>query len=1455
MRKTWWLLLTVLLVALCAAIGANAETDGWVKEENHLCYYKDGAKVTGTQTINSYVYYFTDEGYLKHNGQVQNARYYGIVYVDENNELVTGWNTIKGNTYYFFPGSGTAAVYNYNTFSVEIEGERYAFDSNGVLKINSWYNSVYGNEEGKILSGYQTIGDHRYLFGETGRTQYGFHEIEGKVHYFHDWGNAESYEALGWTVISNYIYYFDPQTGVMQTSPRTIDGTSYTFNNDGSLVHDAEVVLKFNNGYWYGYDKNNVELRGWKTLNGETYYFRPEACVDVYEIDNNYYYFDENGRMQKNLLKKTRRYSWNSEECLFYYGADGKRVFGWQTIEGAKYYFDSYYGALIGENYIDNCGYYFNNDGVMQSNYWLKIQGDDYEYIYYYDVDGKRVSGWQTIDGNTYYFDSNAYIGTYGIGDAYYYFNESGILQKNYWYKTGQGELYYFGADGKQLTGWLELNGDTYYFDPYACIDAWKIDGDYYYFDENGKMQRNLLIQTRRYQWDNDKRLYYYGTDGKRVLGWQTINGSKYYFDNYYGAYKGNSYIDDSNYYFNENGVLQTNSFIKQTEYDGQEYTYYYGADGKQLTGWLELNGDTFYLDPYACIDAWEIDGDYYYFDENGKMQRNLLKKTRYYQWGDEEYLYYYGEDGKRVSGWQTINGSKYYFEKDSYCRAYTGECYIEGFDYYFNENGVMQADSLRVTTGEDKQKYIYYYDADGKRVSGWKELNGDTYYFDPYACIDAWEIDGDYYYFDENGKMQRNLLKETRYYQWDSTKHLYYYGKDGKRVSGWVELNGNKYYFGVDGAKTGKDWFDGREYTFSEDGKLIKEIILATDIYFVKDSINVSENETVQLATNIIPSNSNDRRLIWSSFDESIAKVDAQGRVTGISAGYASIMVQLESNSHWATCYVHVYRADSIEAFVTRCYKIILGRDPDESGKNTWINQLYNKDKSASEIIEQFVSSAEFQNKNLSNGEVVEILYKAMMGRGSDPSGKANWVGKLNAGEPVSVVIDGFCDSSEFWGICGTYGIDPGGTKAEDSDSVEGMIKAFVSRCYQIILGRKPDEGGMNTWFNELYSGRKAAAEIIEQFVNSAEFQNKNYGYGDAVEILYKAMLGRMSDSVGKADWVDKLENGQPLEVVINGFCGSNEFISICDSYGIQPGTVNVPEMPTVSDEKIQAFVARCYKIILGRDADEGGMNTWFNELKSGRKAAAEIIEQFVNSQEFKNKKYSDPDAVEILYKAMLGRGSDPAGKADWVAKLSAGQPLEAIINGFCGSAEFKAICDAYGITPGTVNVPQLSKMAVMEEVPAEKPVVKETVNNVTKVVIINASDTVNENLGTAVQAIYINEEKAKEFIGRCYQAILGREAGAEELNGWIGQMMNGSKTADQIARGFLFSGEFKGRNIGNEELVKILYRVYMNREADAEGLATWTQKLDEGTSLNDLLDVFAKTNEFKVVLKDMAQ
>ena len=119
----------------------------------------------------------------------------------------------------------------------------------------------------------------------------------------------------------------------------------------------------------------------------------------------------------------------------------------------------------------------------------------------------------------------------------------------------------------------------------------------------------------------------------------------------------------------------------------------------------------------------------------------------------------------------------------------------------------------------------------------------------------------------------------------------------------------------------------------------------------------------------------------------------------------------------------------------------------------------------------------------------------------------------------------------------------------------------------------------------------------------------------------------------------------------------------------------------------------------------------------------------------------------------------------------------------------------------------------------------------------------------------MYINEEKAKEFVSRCYRHILGRAATDKELEKWVGQMTNGTKTADQIARGFLFSDEFKGKNVSNEALIRILYKVYLNREADPAGLASWTAKLDSGMGLKDLLDTLVKTGEYKNVISGMGK
>jgi len=69
-----------------------------------------------------------------------------------------------------------------------------------------------------------------------------------------------------------------------------------------------------------------------------------------------------------------------------------------------------------------------------------------------------------------------------------------------------------------------------------------------------------------------------------------------------------------------------------------------------------------------------------------------------------ENELYYLDEEGNKVTGWEIINDSKYFFD---------GE-------------GAMQKDTWKKT-----QNATYYLSSQGPVLTGWQEINGSTYYFD----------------------------------------------------------------------------------------------------------------------------------------------------------------------------------------------------------------------------------------------------------------------------------------------------------------------------------------------------------------------------------------------------------------------------------------------------------------------------------------------------------------------------------------------------------------------------------------------------------------------------------------------------------------------------------------------------------------------------------------------------
>ncbi len=90
---------------------------------------------------------------------------------------------------------------------------------------------------------------------------------------------------------------------------------------------------------------------------------------------------------------------------------------------------------------------------------------------------------------------------------------------------------------------------------------------------------------------------------------------------------------------------------------------------------------------------------------------------------------------------------------------------------------------------------------------------------------------------------------------------------------------------------------------------------IAVTKLTLSESSAEVSVGKTLTLTCTIEPTNATNKELVWSTSNETIATVDAQGVVTGVKAGTVTITVASKSDpSVKATCTVTVVGETSID-------------------------------------------------------------------------------------------------------------------------------------------------------------------------------------------------------------------------------------------------------------------------------------------------------------------------------------------------------------------------------------------------------------------------------------------------------------------------------------------------------------------------------------------------------------
>ena len=368
-----------------------------------------------------------------------------------------------------------------------------------------------------------------------------------------------------------------------------------------------------------------------------------------------------------------------NDGCIWklHFDKNGYLNTGWQNDNGSWYYFDpNYFLAIrdtpyqITDESNNTWVYYFDRDGIMQTEYWYprevgiwsyfdkdghmvygwnQIAYDQKDYqTHYFDSEGIELVGWQKIDGKWYYFDKN--VETYGIMETgwllyentWYYLKATGEMASDEWVDGGK---YYVDANGVYIPGkvkvtgsWLKDNTGWWYRNTDGTYprNQWQyIDGNWYHFDQNGYMQTGWLQLGNTW--------YYLKPSGAMAIGWEKVGGDWYYL--------------------NSSGAMQT--------------------------GWLQLGNTWYYLKSSGAMASNEwVDGGVYYVDANGIYIPGKTQTTGSWQKDNTGWWYRNADGSYPRNKWEEINSKWYHFNTSGYME--TGWITTGDLWYHLAESGEL---------------------------------------------------------------------------------------------------------------------------------------------------------------------------------------------------------------------------------------------------------------------------------------------------------------------------------------------------------------------------------------------------------------------------------------------------------------------------------------------------------------------------------------------------------------------------------------------------------------------------------------------------------------------------------------------------------------------------------------------------------------------------------------------
>ena len=460
--------------------------------------------------------------------------------------------------------------------------------------------------------------------------------------------------------------------------------------------------------------------------------------------------------------------------------------------------------------------------------------------------------------------------------------------------------------------------------------------------------------------------------------------------------------------------------------------------------------------------------------------------------------------------------------------------------------------------------------------------LNYEFFYFGLVKACELIDYDG--------GANNRSFSENAVHLIFDSNEKVTVVDKDtGKRfvynsgeTDGSVSVLKKYYYSGGDyddGSQVGYDLEKGSKYQIITDGAI--DICIGTDEVFYGCDVTGAETIDVDFDAGINLSGEKIDYNIYLSMNDKADLINIEGQ----SDGYLNIKKNIDgtvdfSGNDNVIAQTKIFNNDkvtenstfvnadmvkidvagedvmlsttSIENFVSRLYRNLLGREPEAAGLKAWTDALVNNKTTGAKIVYKFVYSDEFQENPLSNNVFVNALYETILGREADEAGLTAWVNVLENGCTRKKVLAGFLNSEEMRVLCESIGIEAGSYYSDEIVDKNTKVTYFVSRMYRCCLGREADYAGLTSWVSALLDGRATGTKIAYGFFFSDEMKNMGLSNRDYVANAYVALLDRQPDANGLKAWTDALDIGTERKKIVNCFVSSQEFGNLCAEYGI---------------------------------------------------------------------------------------------------------------------------------------------------------------------------------------------------------------------------------------------------------------------------------------------------------------